>query len=260
MAPPPPAPPRLVLDEPVDRWFSRPLARGVVSVLARTPITANQVTGVACLVGMASGVALALRDGPLFAILTALFLVLDCCDGQLARLRGGGGLLGRALDGIGDYATATSMHLGLMVWIAHLHGWTMALLWTLAAAAAMTWGAYLLDKYKRRFKGEVEDPGRLEREIAAASGWRRLALMTLRAYAAGLARAIPPADPATYPQRAALPMRFFLLGGHTMHATVWSVCALLERPLDYAYIAVGPFSLLALIGVLLQRRAERAAT
>jgi len=252
------AAPSLVLDEPVDRWFSRPLARGVVKVLARTPITPNQISGVACLVGIASGVALGLRRGWAFAILTAVFLVLDCCDGQLARLRGGGGLLGRAVDGICDYITASAMHLGLMVWIAHGHGWGAAVAWTLAAAAAMTYGAYLLDKYKRRFKGDFEVPGKLEGEIAAATGWRRLALMTLRAYAAGLAKAKPPARPETYPARAALPMRIFLLGGHTMHATVWSVLAVLDRPLAYAWVAVGPFTVLALVGVFLQRRAERA--
>lgn len=250
-------PPILVLDEPVDRWFSRPLARGVVWALAKTPITPNQVTGLACLVGIGSGVALGLRDGLWFAILTAVFVVLDCCDGQLARLRGGGGLLGRAVDGIGDYITALAIHLGLMFWLAQLHGWALAVLWTCAAGGAMAWGAYLLDKHKRRFKGEVEDPPRLEREIAAATGWRRLALLTLRTYAARLFRLKAPADLANYQRRAAWPMRLFLLGGHTTHVTVWSVCALLGRPLEYAWIAVGPFSLVALIGVLLQRRAER---
>jgi phosphatidylglycerophosphate synthase len=251
---------RLVLDEPADRWFSRPLARGVVSVLARTPLTPNQVTLVGTLVGIASGVALGLRDGVLFAVLTGVFLVLDCCDGQLARLRGGGGgFLGRAVDGIGDYFTAIAIHIGLACWLGVREGWPIALAWTVAAGASMAWGAGLLDRYKRRFKGEVDDFVRLEAEIAASRGWRRWALAVMLPYMRRLANERPRAELAAYQAHTAWAMRLFLLCGHTTHVTVWSVCALLDAPLQYAWLAVGPFNALALAGVWLQRRGERAA-
>lgn len=249
-------PPPLVTDEPVDRWFARPLARLVVPLLARTPITANQVTGLAGAVGVASGVALAQRQAGLFTLLTAVFVVLDCCDGQLARLKGGGGMLGRVVDGIGDYVTAISIHVGLYLWLAHDHGWGTALPWTLAAGASMSWTAFLLDQYKRRYRGDVDDLAALERELAASRGWRRLALLTLRPYARRMAREQPIADLPAYQQATRLPLRLFLLLGHTTHVTVWSALVLLGRPLLYAYAAVGPFTLLALLALVLQRRAE----
>jgi phosphatidylglycerophosphate synthase len=249
------AAPSLVLDEPVDRWFSRPLARAVVALLARTPITANQVTGLASLAGIASGVALGLKRGDLFACLTAAFLVLDCCDGQLARLRGGGGMLGRVLDGVGDYLVGLAIHAGLIVWLAGSRGLLEAVVLGVAAGASMAWGAFLLDKYKRRFKGEVQDPAELEAAIAAHTGWRRAALLTMRPYLARLAREQAPAGGPDYQVRAAPAMRVFLLCGHTTHVTVWSVFAVLGEPLLYVAAAVLPFNFLVLLGLALQRRA-----
>lgn len=268
-APPPPvagtsapaapqaAPRPLVLDEPLDRWFSRPIARLVVPLLARTPLTANQVTGLAALVGVASGVALGLRQGVAFAALTAVFVVLDCCDGQLARLKGGGGLLGRVIDGLGDYVTAIAIHLGLIVWLSHAEGWLGAVLWGGAAGASMAWTAFLLDKYKHRYKGQVDDLSRLEAEIAAHTGWRRLALTTMRPYARRTARQRPVADLPAYQAAARLPLRLLLLAGPTTHVTVWSVLAVLDRPLLYAFLAVGPFTLLGALALWLQERAEQ---
>lgn len=250
-------PPLLVTDEPVDRYFSRPIARLIVPLLARTPITPNQVTGLATCVGVASGVALGLRHGVAFALLTALFLVLDCCDGQLARLRGGGNLLGRVVDGIGDYVTATSIHVGLVLWIAHLRGWLVAVALSVSAGLLMAWTAFLLDKYKRRYKGETDDPAALEREIAAHTGWRRALLVTMRPYARRIAAEPPVADLARYQARARLPLRLFLWVGHSTHVTVWSALAVLNRPVEYAWAAIGPFPLLALLALALQRRATR---
>lgn len=254
-----PVPVAMVLDEPVDRWFSRPLARGVVWVLAKTPITANQCTALSAVVGIASGVALGLQQGLLFTLLTAAFLVLDCCDGQLARMGRGGGLLGRAVDGVGDYLTAISIHLGLLAWLVPLHGWALALPSVLAAGASMSWGALLLDRYKRRFKGEVEDATAVEAAMARERGWRRAVLALLKPYFKRLANERPAPDLAAYQRGTRLPMRLFLLCGHTTHVTVWSVLALLELPLAYAFAAVVPFNLLALLALLLQRRGERAA-
>jgi hypothetical protein len=252
------APRPLVVDEPVDRAFSRPLARGVVPLLARTPLTANQVTFLAAAVGVASGVCLGLGQGVAFAALTAVFLVLDCCDGMLARLRGGGGILGRVADGVGDYVTAIAIHLGLIAWLARGLPLLEAAAWGVAAGLSMAWGAFLLDRYKRRYKGEADDLLAYEQELRAARGWRRALLASARPYMVRLANEARPADLAAYQAGARLPLRLFLLCGHSTHVTVWAVLAVLERPLEYAWIAVGPFNLLALVGLLLQRRADRA--
>lgn len=248
----------LVVDEPVDRWFSRPLARLAVPWLARTPLTANQVTFLAASVGVASGVCLGLAYGRAFAALTALFLVLDCCDGQLARLRGGGGFLGRVADGVGDYVTGIAIHLGLIAWLSASLGWLEAAAWGVGAGLSMAWGAFLLDRYKRRYKGEEDDLVAYERELASARGWRRALLASSHPYMVRLSNEARPADLPAYQRVSTLPLRIFLLCGHSTHVTLWAVLAVLDRPLEYAWLAIGPFNALACVGLWLQRRGERS--
>jgi hypothetical protein len=105
-------------DEWIDRHLSRPVAAVLVRLVARTPMTANQITAVAGAVGVASGIGLA-RATPLSLGLAAAgivaYLVLDCADGQLARLRGGGSRGGRLLDGACDYVCALSLHVGAVI-------------------------------------------------------------------------------------------------------------------------------------------------
>ncbi|HSB55292.1 MAG TPA: CDP-alcohol phosphatidyltransferase family protein, partial [Gemmatimonadales bacterium] len=78
------------VEELVDEYLHRPIARRIVDLLVHTPITPNQITLVAALVGVIAGVLMALSVGrPDRLLLSGLLLfaavVLDCCDGQLAR-------------------------------------------------------------------------------------------------------------------------------------------------------------------------------
>jgi hypothetical protein len=51
-------------------------------------------------------------------------------------------------------------------------------------------------------------------------------------------------------------MRLYLLCGPTTHVTVLAVLAARGEPLVYVWAALGPFNLLALVALLLQRRAD----
>jgi phosphatidylglycerophosphate synthase len=93
------------VEEPVDRWFHRPLGYVVARALLPTPISPNLVTLGSILVGVAA--ALLLVRAPAWSFqLSALCLfasaVLDCADGQLARLRDSSSDFGRMLDGVAD--------------------------------------------------------------------------------------------------------------------------------------------------------------
>src|SRR5438093_6899088 len=105
----------------------------------RTPITANQVTGLAALAGVAGGAFLWVGEGVGFAVAAALYLALDCADGQMARLGRGGGVLGRVVDGLGDYVTAVAVHLGLIAWMARGGDVPAAVAWGVAAGISMSW-------------------------------------------------------------------------------------------------------------------------
>lgn len=84
----------------------RPPAAVVVYFLRNTSITPNQVTFLSLLVAAGSGLMFALLRGHLWLVLAAvvfeLSFVLDCADGQLARLRRQSSPLGHLLDFLMD--------------------------------------------------------------------------------------------------------------------------------------------------------------
>jgi phosphatidylglycerophosphate synthase len=94
-------------DEPVNTILIRPVAGVLVRWIYGTPITPNQVTVAAILIGFAAAV-LFRYSGPGPAVAAGLCLTLkdivDSADGQLARARGTSSRAGRFLDSIGDLA------------------------------------------------------------------------------------------------------------------------------------------------------------
>ena len=87
-------------------WVCRPPAAVVVYFLRNTPITPNQVTFLSAVVAAGAGLMFALLPGHLWLVLAAvvfeLSFVLDCADGQLARLRRTSSPLGHLLDFLMD--------------------------------------------------------------------------------------------------------------------------------------------------------------
>lgn len=150
------------LDEWIDRYVHRPVANRIVRLLLRTSVTPNQVTLTAAFFGLLGGIVIA------HATATAMWvggvmlwwaLLLDCVDGQLARARGGGTLVGRVLDGLADLVIASSGHLGLLMATYsgaipfcgdNASGWS-PFLWMLAAGASMIVHANLVDYHKGRY-------------------------------------------------------------------------------------------------------------
>jgi len=248
----------LVPDEPLDRVFSRPIARLLVKLLAPTPITANQVTCFNALLGVAVGVCLGLEWGAPAAACIAAYLAFDCVDGQLSRLRGGGGYLGRAMDGWGDYVTAIAVHVGLAVWIERIQGWPAAIMLTVMAAFGMAWASFLLDRYKRRYTGSIDDLDEIRREAAERGGIEGRLVLGMLPYARRLEpQGVSIADREAYRARMRTPMRLWLLNGPTMHLFALALCAAWGRPTLYAFIAAGPMLILTLATMWLQTSLER---
>lgn len=105
-----------VVDEVVNTYLYRPLGWPIAKSLEKTPVTANQLTFVGLLFGVASGI-FYFFGGSLYYFLGALFLfiasVLDCADGPLARLKNIQSEFGRTLDGIADYSVGASVFFGI---------------------------------------------------------------------------------------------------------------------------------------------------
>lgn len=249
--------PPLVTDELPDRIWGRPAARALLPLLLRTPLTANQVTGLATLAGLAGGAFLGLGQGVPFAVATAIYLALDCADGMVARSGRGGGVLGRLIDGVGDYFVALAVHAGWIVWIAGSRGWGEAVAWGGAAGVSLAWTSFLLDRYKRRYRGDVDDMAEVRRAVAASRGPWRWLLSAFLPYAARVAGDVRIPDRPAYQARVRFPMALFLQAGPTWHFAAMAACAVAGEPLLYCQMAVFPFNAVALLALVLQAQLER---
>lgn len=100
------------VEEPIDYWVHRPLAFVVARVLYPTPISPNLVTVLAILAGLGGAVCIAwpfrmhMQLGGLLIFSSA---VLDCADGQLARMRKSSSAFGRMLDGVADLCVVSGV-------------------------------------------------------------------------------------------------------------------------------------------------------
>ena len=106
----------------VDRYFNRKCSRWLTHFLLQTPLSPNAVTLVATAVGLAAAGAFAFGTylaGIVGALLFQLSAILDCCDGEVARLKFLESAFGEQLDVILDNV----VHIALF--------------------AAMAWGAFL---------------------------------------------------------------------------------------------------------------------
>jgi phosphatidylglycerophosphate synthase len=87
-------------------WIARPPAAVVVYALRSTPITPNQVTFLSAIIAAAACAMFVALPGYTCAVVAALVFelsfVLDCADGQLARLRKVASPLGHLLDFLMD--------------------------------------------------------------------------------------------------------------------------------------------------------------
>ena len=87
----------------LDRIFYRPIGYRIALLLSKTPITPNVVTIISIFVGVFAGILFYYQNIYINLIGFALLVVaniLDCVDGQLARLTGIKSAAGRILDGL----------------------------------------------------------------------------------------------------------------------------------------------------------------
>jgi phosphatidylglycerophosphate synthase len=100
----------------VAHLYLRDLSPYVTWVLLKTPISANGVTGLMILTGWATAASLLIPGiwGPLLAlILGQLQMLIDCCDGEVARWRKTKSPAGHFLDAVGHYTTEALIPIAL---------------------------------------------------------------------------------------------------------------------------------------------------
>lgn len=289
----------LDVEELVDHWLNRPLASHLVRVLAPLPITPNQVTLLSGAVGVVAGVVMATAplDGiwhaPLAGALLYLSLLLDCADGQLARLRGESSMVGRMLDGCVDVIPTAAMFVGglLYLWRA---GYDLALLnligWS--AGLSMRWQTHSYDHAKNVYLRNVLPPSagpsplptleeiRAEHDAHLARG-DRLGALILRGFmhftrsqrrgwqqgrmGLGVAGTSSTWERQIYRERFRSTMRLWTWNGLALHLFLL-ILAAFATPVFHGAVLVawgamlGPMNVLTVCLMVRERRVEREVT
>ena len=105
----------------VDTYLNRKLSRPLTRFFLSTALTPNQITVLSCLIGLLGAACFFQADywGPVLgALLLQLSAVIDCCDGEVARMKFLESRLGAWLDITLDTIVhiATFVGLGFAVW------------------------------------------------------------------------------------------------------------------------------------------------
>jgi phosphatidylserine synthase len=168
------------VEEPIDFWVNRPLAHHLVRFLAPLPITPNQVTLLSGLVGLLAGIVIATAplepslQVPFGGVLLYLSILLDCADGQLARLRGETSMVGRMLDGCVDVIPTGAVFVGFFIfmWRAgydpiflNVVGW--------AAGYCLKWHVHSYDHAKNLYLANVLPPSERSKPLPTYDEIRR---------------------------------------------------------------------------------------
>lgn len=122
-------PPEVRLRANAEHWtaslYLRDLSPYLTWLLLRTSISANGVTGIMILVGWATAAAILIPGiaGALLAlVLGQLQMLVDCCDGEVARWRDTRSPAGVFLDKVGHYSTEALIPIALGIRAA---GWPL---------------------------------------------------------------------------------------------------------------------------------------
>jgi len=122
----------------VDRVFNRPVGRPLSRWLSRTPVTPNQISWASILLGVVAGVLFGLGDSRWAVAAAVLFqvsAVLDCVDGDVARIVFKESPMGKWLDLVGDQVVHLSVFAGIAVGLERA-GTQAPVVWLGAAAMA----------------------------------------------------------------------------------------------------------------------------
>jgi phosphatidylglycerophosphate synthase len=103
-------------EESFDLIIYRPLAFLFVTATYRIDLTPNEVSVTAMIIGVLGGVLFGCGSYACLAAGAACYFlsnVLDCADGQIARLKKNGSRIGRIVDGFIDYVVSIAVFLGI---------------------------------------------------------------------------------------------------------------------------------------------------
>jgi phosphatidylglycerophosphate synthase len=260
------------VEELFDLFLYRPLAFLLVKVIYKTNITPNQISMTAILMGVIAGYFYS-NGQPVYLKIGALFFmafnILDCSDGQLARLKKNGSQAGRIIDGISDYLATTAVYIGIAWGFAHKtskpYYWLIMLLIT---GLSSIFHSILVDYYRNRFiyyvsarksnfENDIEECKKEYELIKNEKGkwFDRIVLLIYLKYSALQQLLVARKKKAKlfiatsqeYFRKNKKIIRFWVLLGPTTQITTLIICSFFNRLDVFIWIVVGGFNCLAAI-------------
>lgn len=267
------------VEETLDLWIYRPLGFLVVKAVQNTSITPNQLTILALVSGILGGIAFAFGTPASFvagALLYFMFNVLDCSDGQLARLKRNGTPAGRIIDGVADYIAGIFILLGLgFGFMAHTPSPVLWWLLLLAGSSSNVLHSIVTDNERNRFmkhawgkKDEFDEnlagyAAELRRLQAEPAG-QKFSIIILEIYLGYMklagqfnrqpAQGGPAFAPDTYYRYNQRMIKAWTFLGPTTHITIVVIGGLLFAPHWAAWIMLVPMNIYWLVLFVLQQR------
>lgn len=239
-------------EEVVDLLFFRPLAFIFVKLIYPTSLTPNQISVFSMIFGIFAGASIGMGSVEsvfVGGILLATSSMLDCADGQLARLKKNGTLFGRLLDGTIDYVSTLSIFIGIGFWGAHIWGDPVQW-WSIVIVTGITYAfqAGLVDYYRSEYISNTEGKANFvenelesfQQELDAINqkGGQPVSKLLLSLYinyskiqnAKKKASDTKRVSPEDYVKNNKMLVRLWNLNGTASHAFILIICAFLYRP------------------------------
>lgn len=272
------------LEERLDLWIFRPLAFLCAWPLRDSRVRPNHVSLGSMVCGVVAGVLFwrATRGAALLGGLAYLLgNVLDCADGQLARLQGSASPVGYLVDGASDYVGTIAVFVGMAHSLNLQHPATVNWWWLVVAAGiSMAWQCAFLDAKRQEWQERVYQRSRDRNEEIEALGrqahqWRAEGThLAGRALIAGYRAYLKIWDPLTRASAKTtspgmeIPVRWAechrpvlrrsVWVGPTMHVTAIALCAGIgNRPDWYLWAAVSVGNIWMVATLAGERRAAR---
>ncbi len=167
------------VEELLDIFFYRPMSFLFVKLIYSTNITPNQISIVSMLFGILTGVMFGFGTYQFFifgAIALLISNVLDCADGQLARLKKNGTGIGRIIDGFIDYITGLSIYVGIGIGLSIATG-NYLYVWGITAIGGFSrvLQNMMFDNYRNMYLANVYDKASdLDKEIEEYTRLKRV--------------------------------------------------------------------------------------
>jgi hypothetical protein len=267
------------VEEVLDLVFYRPLGFGFVKAIYRLPITPNQVTLLSFVAGIISAYCFTLGTAPGFAWGGVWFMianVLDCSDGQLARLHHSGSPFGRVVDGLVDWMITVAIFfgvaIGLSAYSANAAYWYLAVAGGVSSALHAIMFDYCQQEYISNVRGEENflsrELDRARAEVVRLGGtgrssfrrtWLTIYLwymqVQLRAqFKKGQRRQYPPE---IYRAANGRVMRWWTFLGTSTNRSLLAIAALAGRPDLFLWFVAIPGNLYLLVMLVWQRRVQQ---